>query len=198
MATRHMPTTESAAAFISKRLDTRRHARFLRLFSLSEDGAVLDVSCGSGEFLAAIGSYFPRLALHGADISSDAVAAAKERCPQGLFCTADAAALPYEHARFDAVFSCMSLHHYKEPQQVFAEMSRVLAPGGACYVSDLIPGNRLLQAIHNLDGCPAPYHFEKYYRKKEVLSLAASTGLVLEKTAAIDTLGGVRLLVFRK
>ena len=43
--------------------------------------------------------------------------------------------LPYEDASFDAVVSAVSVQYLTRPLEVFAEASRVLAPGGFCLVA---------------------------------------------------------------
>jgi ubiquinone/menaquinone biosynthesis C-methylase UbiE len=48
-----------------------------------------------------------------------------------------AEAAPFEDATFDAVFSMRSLHEWLDPAATFAEMWRMLKPGGRVFVSDL-------------------------------------------------------------
>ncbi|RJQ10349.1 MAG: class I SAM-dependent methyltransferase [Dehalococcoidia bacterium] len=43
--------------------------------------------------------------------------------------------LPYEDGSFDAVVCAVSVQYLTRPIEVFAEVSRVLAPGGLCLVS---------------------------------------------------------------
>ncbi len=50
----------------------------------------------------------------------------------------DAKALPYADAAFDAVISNSIVHHIPEPRDAIAEMLRVLTPGGALFVRDLM------------------------------------------------------------
>jgi ubiquinone/menaquinone biosynthesis C-methylase UbiE len=50
----------------------------------------------------------------------------------------DAKATSFAAGSFDAVLSNSIIHHIPEPASVFAEMWRVLAPGGVLFVRDLV------------------------------------------------------------
>lgn len=78
----------------------------------------------------------------------------------------DATALPYPHARFSAVLCFTMLHHIPtvaQQDQAFAEIARVLRPGGTFAGTDTMGVGWLFKAIHigdvlNLvdpDGLPA-------------------------------------------
>ncbi|HLQ45480.1 MAG TPA: methyltransferase domain-containing protein [Planctomycetaceae bacterium] len=50
----------------------------------------------------------------------------------------DAKQMPYADGAFDAVLSNSIVHHIPEPRAVFAEMLRVLRPGGVLFIRDLL------------------------------------------------------------
>lgn len=50
----------------------------------------------------------------------------------------DAKQLPCEDQNFDGVISNSLIHHIPEPQSVFAEIKRVLKPGGFLFLRDLL------------------------------------------------------------
>jgi ubiquinone/menaquinone biosynthesis C-methylase UbiE len=63
----------------------------------------------------------------------------------------DATTLPFEDARFSAVICFTMLHHVPSPElqdRVFAEVQRVLAPGGTFTGTDSIGTGALFKLIH--------------------------------------------------
>ena len=74
---------------------------FLDLAGIPEKARVLDVGCGAGAFLQHLHGYRH---LAGVDYAREAIQAIRKRLP-GDFRVADAAALPFEAAAFDAVLS---------------------------------------------------------------------------------------------
>jgi SAM-dependent methyltransferase len=67
----------------------------------------------------------------GVDVSPGMVALARQAHPGIDFCVADAVALPFPDAAFEAVVCNFALGHFPGPEAALAECVRVLAPGGA-------------------------------------------------------------------
>jgi trans-aconitate methyltransferase len=87
---------------------------------------ILDLGCGDGQLtvrLAAAGAQ-----VTGADLSPEMVAAARARGAQAQ--VANAEALPFADASFDAVFSNAALHWMRDHEAMLAQVFRVLRPGG--------------------------------------------------------------------
>lgn len=175
-----------------------RHKRTLPLYALPENSKVLDISCGDGNLLAQMRAYRPSLLVYGVDISEAAITQAGQNCPSGNFVRAAAEHLPYGDGEFDAVISCMSLHHYAEPAQVFKEIFRVLSPNGKFYLVDFIAHNRWSQLINNWCGCEDECHFEKYYTRKDVEFMAARFGFFIPDEFKLGFLSGRRFFVLDK
>jgi SAM-dependent methyltransferase len=53
------------------------------------------------------------------------------------FIVGNAEAMPFTDRSVDLVVSTLSLHHWKKPAAVFAEVSRVLRPGGVALIYDI-------------------------------------------------------------
>jgi ubiquinone/menaquinone biosynthesis C-methylase UbiE len=123
----------------------RRWARYieastretLRRAPLLPGMEVLDIGCGTGEVLAAVGVAEPRIRGTGIDLSERMlrVAAAKPGAAGRLVC-ADAHCLPFAAAAFDLVLSVSMLHYLHFPERALAEVRRVLRPGGRLVITD--------------------------------------------------------------
>jgi ubiquinone/menaquinone biosynthesis C-methylase UbiE len=98
----------------------------------------------------------------------------------------DAKKMPFPDATFDVVISNSIVHHIPEPFGVFAEMARVVRPGGALFVRDLMRPRSLdeLQGFVQKYAAGANAHQQKMFGDSlhaaltldEVRSLVARLG----------------------
>ncbi|WP_043829111.1 class I SAM-dependent methyltransferase [Muricoccus aerilatus] len=104
----------------------------------------VDVGCGSGAFTELIVERCAPLAVEGVDPSEEQLLFARGRPAARLarFGRADAMALPFEKARFDAAVMALVIFFVPEPARGVAEMVRVVRPGGlvAAYAWDILGG----------------------------------------------------------
>lgn len=89
---------------------------------------VLDVASGPGTIAQAAASRGAEVI--GVDFAPEMVAVASAAHPGLTFQEADAAALPFEDASFDAVVIGFGIHHMGRPLQSLGEARRVLRAGG--------------------------------------------------------------------
>jgi SAM-dependent methyltransferase len=108
------------------------HRIALEMLDLSPADRVLDVGCGPGNFTRDFGRAVPEGLAVGVDASETMLAAAvREGGGENLaYVRADAAALPFGDASFDAVCCFAALYLIDEPARAMEEIVRVLAPGG--------------------------------------------------------------------
>jgi demethylmenaquinone methyltransferase/2-methoxy-6-polyprenyl-1,4-benzoquinol methylase len=95
---------------------------------------VLDLGAGTGvstEELARSGAYAV-----GADLSLGMLQAGHERRPQVPLLAADALALPFADASFDAVTISFALRNIADAEGALREMARVTRPGGRLVVCE--------------------------------------------------------------
>lgn len=118
-------------------------------------GEALEIGGGGGAMAAGMLRRFPDVHLTVADIDPGMVRAVGPRLARfGRRAHAevgDATALPFADARFDAVISCLMLHHVGDWEAAVAEAARVLRPGGRFLGYDLrdTAASRL---VHRADG----------------------------------------------
>ncbi len=117
------------------------------------DGSAIEVGSGGGAMPAEVLDRFPGLRLTATDLDPEMVERARERlAPFGeraAVTRADATALPFPDASFDAALSFLMLHHVGRWEQALAELARVVRPGGALFVYDLLDAapNRLAHRV---------------------------------------------------
>jgi SAM-dependent methyltransferase len=122
-----------------------------KLATLSGDGGLksraLDIGCGVGKLIPYIRPLFASVS--GCDVSAESIAQAKQCDRTADFRHYEAGkSLPFENASFDFASAVCVVHHVppSQWQAFFAEMRRVLKPGGlACVIehNPLNPATRL-------------------------------------------------------
>lgn len=100
---------------------------------------VLDVGCGRGGTIVTLLKYLPIASAVGADLSSNAVrfCGRRHRHANVWFTNADAQRLPFADLSFDIVTNIESSHSYPQVDAFYAEVNRVLRPGGSFLYADV-------------------------------------------------------------
>jgi phthiocerol/phenolphthiocerol synthesis type-I polyketide synthase E len=106
---------------------------------LAPQHRVLDVGCGRGGTVWVLRNLLHVGPIRAIDLAPRAIAfcRAEHRFADTLFDVADAEALPFAAAAFDAVTNIESSHCYPGIERFYAEVARVLRPGGWFLYTDL-------------------------------------------------------------
>ena len=132
--------SDDRAYYESQRAARYRLEPYIARFAGFADGAgkdVLEIGVGMGADHVEFARVGPR-SLTGVDLTSRAVAHTRRRLAlyglQSNLDVADAEALPFVDNSFDIVYSYGVLHHSPDTARAFAEVRRVLRPGGVARI----------------------------------------------------------------
>ncbi|MCP2339776.1 class I SAM-dependent methyltransferase [Actinomadura rupiterrae] len=146
----------------------RRRETFLRLAALA--GArpgvrVLDVGCGTGYLTRILSTVVGDGEVVGLDPSEPMVEYARRRAPANCtYVVAGGRETGLPDGSFDVVVSSLAVHHMPVDDRApaFAEMFRVLRPGGTLLIAEFRPpSNRLVAALTGHMTGPAMRHSPK-------------------------------------
>ena len=128
------------------RMDVRWRKRTVRSLALRPRAVVVDLACGTGDLCRELAAQGARPI--GVDLSFGMLAAARTTAPllQG-----DALGLPLPDGSADAVTCGFALRNFASLPPFFAELARVVRPGGRIALLEVAePPNRLLRFGHGI------------------------------------------------
>jgi ubiquinone/menaquinone biosynthesis C-methylase UbiE/DNA-binding transcriptional ArsR family regulator len=110
---------------------------------LDRNWTIGDLGCGTGETAAAVAPFVTRVIA--VDRSGDMLHAARRRLrdqPNVDVRRGELEALPIDDRDLDAAIVMLVLHHTPDPAAALREAARVLRPGGALLLCDMLPHDR--------------------------------------------------------
>ncbi len=172
VANLHYPHTEEYLAYLDRAL--------LAIVGTAKLGTVAEICCGRGEAFALLGERVTRGI--GVDISLSMLDAAVRHnaAERFAFIQGDATALPLADDAVDAVVMLGGIHHVNDRRRLFAEIRRVLKPGGRFYfrepVSDLFLWRWLRAIVYRLSPI-LDHETERPLLYRETVPVLSAAGL---------------------
>ncbi|ANG61859.1 malonyl-[acyl-carrier protein] O-methyltransferase BioC [Marinobacterium aestuarii] len=138
--------------------------------SEAEPGRVLDLGSGTGYFTPLLRQRFASSQLVSLDLAQGMLAYARQHRPDphAVWVCGDAEALPLASDSLDLIFSSLAIQWCEQPARLFAEIARVLRPGGRFVVATLGPDtlHELRDAWARVDG---DMHVNRFMPREQLL-----------------------------
>jgi 2-polyprenyl-3-methyl-5-hydroxy-6-metoxy-1,4-benzoquinol methylase len=188
------PSYEDEYYFFDPKHDKQqeRRAKFffevVRSESPSSGIRLLDVGCGTGQFVSLCGQY--GWAAAGTDVSNLAISICRERRTGEFLHFSDVTDLVrhFEAESFDAVTLWEVIEHVMEPLEYLEILVRLLKPKGKLFIStpnvDSLYSKILGNKWHGFQGEIRQYHI-RYFNMKSLLFLMNQAGLQVERLTTV-------------
>src|SRR5919198_5064599 len=159
MFDRIAPTYDLLNRVMTLRVDQRWRRRLIRDVAPRAGEHLLDLCAGTMDVAAEARRRAPGLSVVAADFSLEMLARGAEKT--GLpAAQADALALPFPAASFDAAAVAFGMRNLESLERGLAEIARVLTAGGRLGVLEFFPpessGSRFVHGAYNRLGPPVP------------------------------------------
>lgn len=171
--------------------------RTARKLSGMSEPRILDLGCGTGEFLKAFSRIRPDAALHGIDFSPKTIHSAEQNLAS-IHPTPELHAIanyptPWADDTFDAIYSIEVVEHLSDSSldSMFMEIGRVMKPSGILVITT--PNSENLEESHTCcPNCGSVFHIWQHLRSWTIPSLLEFAGnygfsLVQAQTTLLDT-----------
>jgi len=168
--------------WVPLRRKSRLDASVLELLERRPFSNLLDTGCGTGSMIEELAALFPDSRFTGIDLTPRMVTIARRRqLPNAEFLAGDSESLQFSDACFDVVTCINSFRYYPNPDKFFADVNRVLRPGGYLVLLDHTAGppvlqlmNRVLIPLSHIAG----FGGVRWTNPAEIQSLCAAYGLL--------------------
>ncbi|MGC8481715.1 MAG: ubiquinone/menaquinone biosynthesis methyltransferase [Acidimicrobiales bacterium] len=138
------PTYDLVNRLMTFGIDQRWRARTLDALALTPGASVLDLACGTGDFVRL--AYKRGHFVIGVDFARQMLVHSSDAAPR---VQASALSLPFADASFDAITCGFALRNFASIPEVYEEAARILKPGGAFAVLEVsTPRSKILRTGH--------------------------------------------------
>ena len=131
--------------------------RTVKAVAASRPRHILDIATGTADVAIAMAEKMPDADICGVDLSEGMVAVGRRKVASRKLQdrislrVADALALPFEDNSFDAITVAYGVRNFEHLDRGYAEMMRVLRPGGKLFVLELtVPASPIIRPMYGL------------------------------------------------
>lgn len=130
---------------------------------LPENARILEIGCGAGANF----EYYPKCQLAvSSELSIEMLSVAKAKRRENRLIQADAQSLPFRDSEFDAAFATLVFCSIPKPEMAFAELRRVVRPGGRVVLLEHVrPENRLGPVFDLLNKATVAFAADHFNRR---------------------------------
>ena len=124
-------------------IDRRWRRRAVDVVAATHPATILDVATGTGDFALQLHRRMPEATITGIDLSEEMLAIGREKVTKAGLAEritlqkGDCLALPFASGSFDAITVAFGVRNFEHLDRGYAEMARVLRPGGMVCVVEL-------------------------------------------------------------
>ena len=139
--------------FLNRLLSFRRDKAWrkcaIKKAQIEPDMFVLDLACGTGDFMAEINKQNPKAKIIGGDFSINMLKKAVEKLPANSFAAADAHNLPFKDEVFHRITMAFGFRNVTDKPKALKDLFRVLKnKGRICILEFSEPENRAFGALY--------------------------------------------------
>lgn len=153
-------------------------ARCVEMLKDQTKRSILEIGCGTGNFLSYVSEHLSNVKITGLDTSSNSVAKARERGLCAHCLTLEQYISENPSARFNLICAYHCVEHVGNPKSLIESMQRIILPDGWIVVS--VPYSPTTREVFEWECLNLPPHHMTRWNKKSLDRLALEVGMSAE------------------
>ncbi len=150
---------------------------------------ILDLACGTGNYLAAQIRHFPqkRIRWFGCDLSPEMLDRARGKRLAAELSIGNAEELAYASGSFDMVACNFAFHHFLDKARCIREIRRTLKSGGVFVMSNICPEMMPASWVYHYFPQTRAIDRERFWTNQRLFRNFQAEGFTLSMTTTIET-----------